>query len=428
MLFSDIVRFYSDSAVKNKMLSFAKQREVIARYKEHVGARPDVINYEADITELVNRGATSFHASLERWSNPLLLGPSMSRKELDKIRVGWDLIVDIDCKHVPYSKICADLLCEAIEFHSIRNYSVKFSGGTGFHLGIPFESFPEEVNGISTKLYFPDGARIIAAYLKQMIASQLADKILEFENIKEIGKRTGLKFADLVKEGNFDPFKLVTIDTIAISSRHLMRMPYSFNEKKWLISVPLQKKDILNFKEEDAKPSNVSAELGFLDKHKKDEAKQLFIQAFDWNMQEQTTRELEEIKREYSIPAEAIKFEFFPPCIKHIYEGLEDGRKRAVFVLINFLRTCGWDVKAIENELLSWNKKNKEPLSENYIKSQLNWHKRLKEGYLPPACSNANYYKDLHICTPDKFCENIKNPVVYPFKRMRALKKGKGNG
>ena len=31
----------------------------------------------------------------------------------------------------------------------------------------------------------------------------------------------------------------------------------------------------------------------------------------------------------------------------------EDGRKRAIFILINFLRACGWDIKAIEAELMN---------------------------------------------------------------------------
>lgn len=425
MLFSEIIRFYSDKKVKEKLLSFAKQREVVARYKDYVGTRPDTIMYEADIGEFVIKGATSFHASLERWSNPLLLSQNTTRKEMDSIRMGWDLILDIDCKHLEYSKLCADLLCEALEFHSIKNHSVKFSGGSGFHVGVPYESFPEEINGTPTHLLFPDGARVIASYLKEMIKDQLADRIIEFEDIKQISKRTGKDFNDLVIDGNFNPYSILDIDTIAISSRHLMRMPYSFNEKKWLVSVPIKRNQILSFKEEHAKPENVKAELGFLDSFSKDEAKQLFIQAFDWNLKEQTKKELEEIKKEYNVPEKAIDFEFFPPCIKNIYNGLEDGRKRAVFVLINFLRSSGWDINSIEAEIKKWNKKNKEPLSETYIKSQISWHNRLRDSYLPPACSNANYYKDLNICTPDKFCENIKNPVVYPLRKMRANKRKK---
>ena len=423
MRFSDIIRFYSNEAVKSRIIAAAKQREVVARFNDKVGARPDVLVYSADINELVKKGATSFHASLERWSNPMNLATAAAKKDLDSLRIGWDFIIDIDTKHLEYAKICAKLLCDALEFHSVNNYSIKFSGGTGFHIGIPFESFPAEINNTPTALQFPDGARIIAMYLKQMIKQTLAEKILEFEDIKQICKRTGKQFTELVVNGEFEPYKVLEIDTIAISSRHLMRMPYVFNEKTWRISIPIQKKDIESFKPEMAEPEKVVPELGFLDKFKKDEARQLFIEAFDWNMKEQLEKEIDEIKKEFELPKEAIPVELFPPCIKNIYKGMEEGRKRALFILINFLRSCGWNKEAIKAEVLKWNQKNPKPLSENYVTGQLSWHARLKDRYLPPACTNANFYKDIGICTPDSFCTNIKNPVVYPFRRMKAAKK-----
>lgn len=423
MLFSDIIRYYSSASVKDRIIAAAKQREVVARFNEKVGARPDTLNYPADITELVKKGATSFHASLERWSNPMNLATAASKKDLDTLRIGWDFIIDIDTKHVDYAKICAKLLCEALEFHSVNNYSIKFSGGTGFHIGVPFESFPAEINGSPTALQFPDGARMIASYLKQMIKPTLTDKILEFEEIKQICKRTGKQFKELVTDGEFDPYKVLELDTIAISSRHLMRMPYVFNEKTWRISLPIRKKDIESFKPEMADSKNITAELGYLDKFKKDEARQLFIEAFDWNMKSQLEKEMDEIKKEFELPKEAIPAELFPPCIKNIYKGMEEGRKRALFILINFLRSCGWSSEAIKAEVHKWNQKNPKPLSENYVTGQLSWHARLKDKYLPPACTNTNFYKDIGICTPDTFCANIKNPVVYPFRRLKAAKK-----
>ncbi|MDD5181875.1 MAG: hypothetical protein PHC66_01740 [Candidatus Nanoarchaeia archaeon] len=423
MLFSDIIRYYSSDSVKDRIIAAAKQREVVARFNDKVGARPDVLSYNADIAELVKKGATSFHASLERWSNPMNLAAAKTKKDLDTIRTGWDFIIDIDTKQVEYAKICAKLLCDALEFHSVSNYSIKFSGGTGFHIGIPFESFPREINGSQTALQFPEGARMIAAYLKQMIRQTLADKILEFEDIKQICRRTGKQFKELVAEGEFDPYKVLEIDTIAISSRHLMRMPYVFNEKTWKISIPLRKKDLDSFKPEMADARNVTTELGYLDKFKKDEARQLFIEAFDWNMKEQLEKNEDIIKKEFELPKEAIPAEFFPPCIKNIYNGMEEGRKRALFILINFLRSCGWGREAIEADVLKWNQKNPKPLAEGYVRGQLGWHGKLKDKYLPPACTNENFYKDIGICRPDTFCANIKNPVVYPFRRMKAAKK-----
>ena len=423
MHLSDIIRFYSNEKVKSAIISLARSREVVARFNDHVGKRPDSLIYEEDVIQLARNGATSFHASMERWKNPLLLRQDMKKKELDELRIGWDLILDIDSPHLEYSKICADLICQALEFHGIKHYSVKFSGGTGFHIGVPFESFPKEINGQDIRLLFPEGARTIAGYIRDMIKQQLADRVLEFEDIKSIIKRTGKKFDELVVEGELDPFKLIEIDTVAISSRHLFRMPYTFNEKTWLVSIPIRKEEILSFDKKRAEYKNVEVNLGFLDNFKINEAKQLFIQTFDWRMNQEIKAEINELKKDYDIPKEAIGKEFFPPCIKNIYKGLEDGRKRALFILINFLRSVGWDFEAIKKEVFEWNKHNPEPLRESYINSQLNWHKKIKGSYLPPGCKNKNYYLDIGICKPDETCKGISNPVVYPFKKMKKMRR-----
>lgn len=424
MNLSDIVRFYSRPEVKKQIISVSGHREIVPRYNDRVGARPDTLLFEQDITEFVKRGATSFHASMERWTNPLLLEQANTKKEMDKIRVGWDLILDIDCPIIDFSKICALLLCDALDFHGIKNYSIKFSGGTGFHIGVPFESFPEEINGTKTTLLFPDGARTIADYLSQMVKNQLADQILDFADIKKIGKITGKEFKELVKDGQFDPYSVLQIDTIAISSRHLFRLPYTFNEKKWLVSVPIKKEQIAGFNpEKDADYKNVKFELGFLDKHEPDEAKQLFVQAFDWQSRFNMQKELAALGEKFDIPSQAVPKTAFPPCMLKILEGLEDGRKRAVFILINFLRSTGWDYDNIKKELLEWNQKNSEPLKESYILTQLNWARRQGTSYLPPNCDNANYYKDIKVCLPDSTCKGIKNPVVYTLRKTRGAKR-----
>ena len=99
----------------------------------------------------------------------------------------------------------------------------------------------------------------------------------------------------------------------------------------------------------------------------------------------------------------------------------EDGRKRTIFILINFLRHVGWDFAEIEKLLLAWNAQNEKSLPEAYLRSQVNWAKN--QGIrLPPNCDNPNYYTnpDLNICTPDNFCKKIKNPVNYA-KRKQVL-------
>ena len=104
-------------------------------------------------------------------------------------------------------------------------------------------------------------------------------------------------------------------------------------------------------------------------------------------------------------------------------KGLRDGRKRALFILMNFLKTMNWRYDEIENFLLEWNQKNDPPLKENYVKTQLRWFKNKKMVYTPPSCDNSIYYKDIGVCEPDNLCSKIKNPTQYPFKKMRRWKK-----
>jgi len=74
--------YYSNPKVQEALLSFAKEREVVPRYFESFGKRPDTLQYNSDIMGLVNKGATSFHASEEIWHDPLSINSDMNQKEL----------------------------------------------------------------------------------------------------------------------------------------------------------------------------------------------------------------------------------------------------------------------------------------------------------------------------------------------------------
>ena len=43
-------------------------------------------------------------------------------------------------------------------------------------------------------------------------------------------------------------------------------------------------------------------------------------------------------------------------------EGMADGRKRALFVLVNFLSSCNYSNEEIEVLIKEWNQRNREPL------------------------------------------------------------------
>lgn len=421
----DVLDYYSRKDVQEAIVQETKNKEVAVRFGEKgYGKRPDVLLYPRDVFELAKQGATSFHVSEEIWRNPLELKSGSARKELDELRLGWDLLIDIDSQFYEYNKICAELVIEALRFYDIKTPGVKFSGNRSFHIGVPFEAFPREVNKQEMRLWFPDGARAIAEYLKSLIKGHLAEKILKLSNIEDIAKSLKISSKELQNKGVFDPFSILEIDTILISSRHMFRASYSLNEKSGLVSVPISVNDIKNFQLGYARPENVKVKMKFLNRQcGENEAKNLVIQAFDFfKSVNRDTIEINNVKK-YEMPKVAIKEDFFPPCMKLILNGLsQDGRKRAVFVLINFLKQAGWSLDDIEKRLYEWNKKNYEPLREGYIKAQINWHRKQKQNILPANCDNKMYYVGIGVCKPDNLCKTIKNPVQYMMKRVNLRK------
>lgn len=417
-----LFNYYKRPEIQKEIIRLAKDREVAVKFGDKgFGKRPDALNYASDVIELVKQGATSFHASEELWKNPLQLEPTLKRSDLDKLRIGWDLVIDIDCEILDYSKLAADLVVKAIKHHGIKNANVKFSGNHGFHIAVPFESFPEKVQNQDTKTLFPDGPRKIALYLEEMIKSHLAKAMLKKYDINDVAKQTKKSYKDLVKNNVFNPFEIIKIDTLLISSRHLFRMPYCFNEKSGLISIPIDPNKILEFDKEEAKPENVKiSKYIFLDKTnaEKGEAKSLIVQAFDFGIKKEEQME-KTGNRQFEELTTAIPEQLFPPCIKLILKGVEDGRKRSLFVLVNFLTSAGWDYDKIEELLRKWNKNNREELREVYLIGQVRYHKQQKKKILPPNCINKGYYLDIGVCKPDDLCRTIKNPVNYAKKRAR---------
>ncbi|MCB1084411.1 MAG: hypothetical protein KDK61_08880, partial [Simkania sp.] len=233
----------------------------------------------------------------------------------------------------------------------------------------------------------------------------------------------------------FDQFinllSVVEVDTVLIASRHLYRMPYSLHEKSGLISLPIGTEEILSFEKKRADPQLVSFDVPFINRSicRQDEAKELVTEAFSQELQslrhihadidQQAIRDRKKIE----LPSMAIPEEFFPPCIKNILKGMEDGKKRALFVLINFLRVSGWEKDAIEELTYAWNERNPEPLKEQYLKGQLSQLKKEKAPLPPPNCNNKDYYKSLLICTPDEFCPKIRNPAMYAKRKSELASK-----
>jgi len=400
------VLYYSRKDVQEAINGFCKERETVARYGEGFGKRPSTIEYPSEILQEAKNGATSFHCSEEIWNNPLELSTDLNRKQLDKLRKGWDLLIDIDSKYLEYSKIMAKLIIDALEYHNVKNYGIKFSGSKGFHIIVPWNAFPEEVNGIETRTMFPEFPRTIASYLHKFTEKELINKISRLTTDKTYIK-------------DDQGAKKVVPDIVLVSSRHLFRAPYSLHDKTGFASIVIDKNEILDFNPRDADYLKVKIKK-YYPEARKNEAKELLSQALDWQ-----EHKVKEEKKEYKGEFEKIEIDkstiFYPPCIKKILEGMEDGRKRSLFILINYFRSLNFSKEETKKKIEEWNAKNKTPLNENYIRPQLDYNFARKQ-VLPPNCDKM-YYKDLDICHPDEFCSKIKNPVNYSVLKALMRKK-----
>ena len=496
--------YYKKKEVQSLIVNSCQNREVGVRFSNRgFGKRPDVLIYENDVFSSVKKGASSFHISEERWSNPLELSTDMRKKDLDELRIGWDLVLDIDCPYWFYSKLTTYLFIQALKEHKITSISCKFSGNKGFHIGVPFEAFPDVVNNVPVKDWFPDGPKRIAMYLLDYIANNII-KVGEkgkvaFGNIhkttikeiakvaekteEELSKTVCEKCNSMIKdlEGKkrieflcskcemrffkedgtkilscprckilmekiqheysickcgsnkyktiFDPLSIVDVDTILISSRHMYRAPYSLHEKSGLVSVLVNSEKIMQFEKHMADPQalDLSEQNKFLDSENtvKGEATQLIINAFDHEKEATPYERVPDKKTKYDFEeiTEAIPKEFFPQCIQKIMEGLEDGKKRSLFVLTNFLTSIGWSHNQAEELLLEWNKNNKPELREQSVKNQVQYHRRKKQKVLPPNCKS--YYQEFQVCFPDGLCKRMKNPVQYTKVKSNYKKKKK---
>jgi len=433
---SAVLKHYKRKDIQDAMIEHAVDREIGMCFGQGYGKRPDTLSYPRDVLELALKGVTSFHASEERWQNPLSISATLKRSQLAEMRSGWDLVLDIDCAIFEYSRICADLVIKFLQYNGVTAISCKFSGNKGFHIGVPFEAFPQTVGSEETRLLFPEAPRKIAAYVTHNITNQLAQRILHFENgsFEEVKNKVGLETQDIIRfekdaMGNNVP-KLhvdafLEIDTILISSRHLYRMPYSLHEKSGLASVPVDPNKVMHFEKKMGEPSSLAKPtFKFLDRSVEESGRRLLTQALDFKVTIEPEREEPRKFEEIQITS-PITQEFFPQCMKQILNGLEDGKKRALFCLMNYLGKIGWNKDDIKHFIIEWNKKNPEPLRETYINGQ--FYGFTPGAKLPPNCDNEGYYKALGIKCQGGHCTKVKNPVNFTLihwrRRMREQEK-----
>ncbi len=458
---ADIKAYYLRPEIAKRIFEMCKGREVVPVFLGgFYGTRPNSVQFPGDALHFVKNGAIAFHCSVEHWKNPQMLSNELKRQDLDKLRTGWDLVLDIDSDAgIDAARITAKLLIDEMKKNGVKNISVKFSGRRGFHLGVAWGGFPKVVNLNDIAKQFPEIPQKIAFYLSEKIRPELSKKLIAMDSsLEERMKETS---------GELNPYNVLDVEQ-NWSVRHLFRMPYAFNDKTWNVSIPFDAARIMEFSPLEANPEKVKGDTIFLGKFEENECESLVKNALEFgkDMKPKTTflkakkdekkeglmsaiyedgvivsdtkpdatqAELKDLMRkgaskdpkQFTNKNVKVPEENFPPCVKKILGGLIDGRKRTVFILINFLRTSGYNWDEIDTKLAEWNEKNPEQLPEVYWKGQLGYaktHEIPEQAKLPPNCDNAGYYKDIKICIPDGICNNIKNPVSYGIRKMAAEK------
>ncbi len=420
MRLKDVYDYYSRPDVQSFLMEFSRNREVVGVFKNgSYSTRPNTLVYPQDILAMVKEGSLEFHCSIERWSQPM----SLRTDNYEPLRIGWDVIFDLDCKMFEHGKIAAKILSWALEKHGIKGYSIKFTGGTGFHVGIPWESLPKTIDYKPALKMFPELPRNMGLYLKEYIRERLERELLKAYQMEQLAEQVKKSVGEISGDKSvLDPFKIVELDTVLISPRHLFRMPYSLNKNSFLVSLPVKPGQLDSFRREDADPMSheIKVRNRFLDSTGGNEAEMLVAETIDWFSKRKSGEEKKAFYRERI--TEAVPEELFPPCMKNILVGLPDGRKRSVFILSTFLRSVKWGWPDLEKLIFEWNQKNKPPLKDNYIRGQVRWHKMQKRDILPPGCVNTGWYESFGVCRPDSFCggpaKTVKNPVNYPWRRM----------
>ncbi|MBI2085563.1 MAG: hypothetical protein HYT71_03570 [Candidatus Aenigmarchaeota archaeon] len=448
MSYKQIFDYYSRDDVQQALLEVSVDKEIAGIFKTgSFGQRPNVLVYPTDIVNMVKSGTVSFHGSVERWDNAMSLRSGMLKEDLDSLRKGFELIIDIDIKDFEFAKVCTKIFFDELSRHGIKNIGVKYTGGKSFHIGVPFEAFPASIDYVPTKSQYPAVPQVIISYLKHKTVPKIRDAILSLEpDIEKIANRLNLQATALIGTDGLDVDKIIgssrkmlsqdmgikSVDKAVtgfvggaitefglFTSRHMFRLPYSLHESSLLVSLPMKISDIDKFDKADAAPENVEVKEKFLDRSVRDSAgmESLITEAMDWNS---SRMKQEEVKKKFIITnSDKITESFFPPSIKKIMGGMADGRKRSVLILFNFLRNMNWEDDEIENFIGSWNEKNTPPLPLNYIRSQIRWL-RASRKMLPPNFENENFYKPMGINCDVEINAGSRNPVTYAIREFRS--------
>src|SRR3989344_2565749 len=413
-----VLEYYSNGRIIDELVKNAKGREVAgALWDGRFDQRPNILQYPSDVVQMARKGVNSFHYSVEHWSNPMAL----TNENYQKLRTGRDMIIDIDSKlGLDESKLAAELICNLLRKYNITP-GVKFSGRRGFHICIPWGLFPNELDYKALEKMYPEVPRIIAGFVRDKIRDELLHELVK-------SRGAGTLIESIGDASELDPFYFVEVEK-DWGNRHMFRAPYSFNEKTWLVSVPIEQNDLSGFDTKDAEFNKVlSKKRPEFFRGEPGEANDLITEAMDWHAAQK--KEVKVEKKRLVTFDRKISEEHFQPWVKAMLGGLGDGKKRSLFTLINFLKMMNWTRDEIAAKVLEWNAKNRPPLPQSIVLGQLRYAER-RETAPPANCTNAAYYIDIGLCRPDAVCTRggsgitIKNPIAYPFRIMKRTRKEK---
>lgn len=358
-------RYYEQSAIQQRLFEIAPQREIVPAFNGQIYHRPDVLENQQTLDAWIRDGMTSVHGSVELYSDPI----ELDQEYPHHLRTGWDLIIDIDshAEDLAPAKMVTAALSDVLDEYDVP-YGVKFSGRRGFHIGIPADAFVDASSIVPIAEFYPGLPKSTIYFLKGRAAEHLSDAIA------------------------YDPYEMVDVEE-SWGQRHLFRLPYSLHEASGLASVPVV--NVVGFSTDMADPARVRAERPFFPACEEGVARALVkdVLSYEWEKrQEQEQRRQQTVNRKYLQPDEPIEQKYFPEPIQEMLQGLNDGRKRSVFVLTSFLRQTGYDWDDVEYVLDNWNRRNRPPLPDQYLHTQLRWHRAQAEAYMPPNYSEADYW------------------------------------
>jgi len=222
------------------------------------------------------------------------------------------------------------------------------------------------------------------------------------------------KTRDQIKKEQTIKSQADSVDIVLVAPRHLFRSPYSLHEKTALVSMVLTREEFEKFEITMADPLKIKIR-DYDPNPEPEEARELLIEALDWAKKNEPERKKYDGKA-LDLKGLTITEEMFPLVIKKIMNGMkEDGRKRALGVLLSFFSSLEFPKEYMEEKAYEWNKKNYKPLKEGYIQSQIEWSARNKR--LPPNYDKPTY-KELGVASET---DGLKNPINYTIREaMRA--------